>query len=99
MDRQLRILMISLEYPPFVDGGYGVLCGQVGRWLHRRGHTLFVLTTANPADEEANSGQVAVDGVAVRRVLRSYWDGTQCLYPCPGRLAHPYQERQQQQVG
>jgi hypothetical protein len=79
MDHQLRILTVSLEYPPFADGGYGVLCGQVCRWLHRRGHTLLVLTASDPTAESAESTQAMVDGVAVRRALRSYWDGTQCL--------------------
>ena len=81
MNGYLRILVVSLEYPPLADGGYGVLCGQVCRWLHQRGHTLLVLTADNPAAVLADPAPALVDGVPVRRVLRSYWDGAECLYP------------------
>jgi glycosyltransferase involved in cell wall biosynthesis len=86
MDRHLRILTISLEYPPFADGGYGILCAQVCRWLHQRGHAVLVLTGDSVAAGPADSAPAAVDGISVRLVLRSYWDGAECVYP-PFRAA------------
>jgi hypothetical protein len=80
MNRRLRILVVSLEYPPFADGGYGVLCAQVCRRLQQHGHTLLVLTVDNPAAGSTNP-PASVDGVSVRRTLCSYLDGAECLYP------------------
>jgi glycogen synthase len=44
MEQGLRILVVSLEYPPPSLGGYEIMCAQVCEWLEQRGHTLFVLT-------------------------------------------------------
>ncbi len=82
MEKHLRILNVTLDYPPPVLGGYGVMCAQVCTWLKQRGHEVLVLTTlpqeprivsVNP-DEDAGT-------VPVRRILRSYWDGSATLYP------------------
>jgi hypothetical protein len=37
MERQLRILTVTLDYPPPVRGGYAVWCHQVCTWLKQRG--------------------------------------------------------------
>jgi glycosyltransferase involved in cell wall biosynthesis len=81
MEKLLRILVISLEYPPSSIGGYGIMCAQVCEWLHQKGHDLLVLTTI-PLEIHAAQKQVMQEGsVPVRRILQSYWDGTECLYP------------------
>ncbi len=80
MEKQLRVLTVTLDYPPPLSGGYGVMCVQVCAWLKSRGHEVLVLT-ALPAERgiaEATSGED--EGIIpVRRTLRSYWDGSACL--------------------
>ncbi|MBL7007139.1 MAG: glycosyltransferase [Spirochaetia bacterium] len=41
----MNILIISNLYPPFVLGGYEILCGQVVQYLRERRHTVHVLTS------------------------------------------------------
>ena len=80
MKKQLKVLTVTLDYPPPLSGGYGVICAQVCTWLKSRGHEVLVLT-ALPADRgivEATSGEEE-GPVPVRRTLRSYWDGSACL--------------------
>jgi len=45
LEKRLRLLSITLDYPPPVLGGYGVMCAQVCTWLKQRGHEVLVLTT------------------------------------------------------
>lgn len=45
----MKILVLSNLYPPYVLGGYEILCGQVTEHLRERGHDITVLTTAMPA--------------------------------------------------
>jgi glycogen(starch) synthase len=77
MQKHLRILTVTLEYPPPSFGGYEVMCAQVCTWLKRRGHEVLVLTALlqDPgivlADVDEDEG-----AVPVRRNLRSYWDGS-----------------------
>ncbi len=59
----MKILIISNLYPPYILGGYEILCGQVVQHLEERGHSLFVLTS----DHES---PVSTD--TVRRSLRLY---------------------------
>ncbi len=80
MKKQLRLLIVTLDYPPPLLGGYGVMCAQVCAWLKQRGHAGLVLTTLPlesgivPASPDAEEGTILV-----RRILRSYWDGSACL--------------------
>jgi len=46
MKHSLRVLVISLEYPPCSIGGYEVMCAQVCQRLEQRGHDVQVLTSA-----------------------------------------------------
>jgi hypothetical protein len=86
MEKQLGVLTVTLDYPPPLSGGYGVMCAQVCTWLKRRGHEVLVLT-ALPAERGFISAASGEDEgiVPVRRTLRSYWDGSACLNP-------PFQE-------
>lgn len=79
MNKYVRILIISLEYPAFADGGYGIICKQVCEWLRQRGHDVLVLT-AIPTSTTTYIPDEAGE-VPVRRTLHSYWDGSECLYP------------------
>jgi hypothetical protein len=84
MEKCLRVLTVTLEYPPPSFGGYEVMCGQVCTWLKQRGHEMLVLT-ALPAELGTISADEDEDIVPVRRILRSYWDGLSNLDP-------PFQE-------
>jgi glycosyltransferase involved in cell wall biosynthesis len=84
MEKQLRLLTVTLEYPPPSFGGYEVMCAQVCTWLKQRGHEVLVLT-ALPAELGTISADEDEDIVPVRRILRSYWDGLSNLDP-------PFQE-------
>ncbi len=82
MEKHLRVLNVTLDYPPPVLGGYGVMCAQVCSWLKQRGHEALVLTTLPPERETVSAGSNAEEGaVLLRRILRSYWDGSACLDP------------------
>ena len=81
MKKQLRLLIVTLDYPPPVLGGYGVICAQVCDWLKRRGHEVLVITRL-PQEPGMiiSAGSNAEEGVVpVRCILRSYWDGSACL--------------------
>jgi len=84
MEKQLRLLTVTLEYPPPSFGGYEVMCAQVCTWLKQCGHEVLVLT-ALPAELGTISADEDEDIVPVRRILRSYWDGLSNLDP-------PFQE-------
>src|SRR2546425_2532858 len=80
LEKRLRLLSITLDYPPPVLGGYGVMCAQVCTWLKQRGHEVLVLTTLPLEPGIVSAGSGAEEGaVPVRRTLRSYWDGSACL--------------------
>ena len=80
IEKQLRVLSITLDYPPPPFGGYGVICAQVCTWLRQRGHEVLVLTTLPLEPGIVAAGSDAEEGaVPVRRTLRSYWDGSACL--------------------
>ena len=81
MKKHLRILVVSLKYPPSAIGGYSVMCAQVCEWLHQQGHDLFVLTSVPIEADAAQEVDLREGSIPVRRVLRSYWDGAKCLYP------------------
>lgn len=81
MEKGLRILIVSLAYPPPSFGGYEIMCAQICGWLEQHGHTLFVLTSA-PLEVHATKERIAQGGsILVRRTLHCYWDGAVCLYP------------------
>ncbi len=85
-EKRLRLLIVTLDYPPPVLGGYGVMCAQVCTWLKRRGHEVLVLTRLPQERETVSAAPDAEEGaVPVRHILRSYWDGSACLDP-------PFQE-------
>jgi glycosyltransferase involved in cell wall biosynthesis len=86
MEKHLRILTVTLEYPPPSFGGYEVMCAQVCTWLKQHGHEVLVLTALpqKPGSIEAASDK-GEGAVPVRRILRSYWDGLANLEP-------PFQE-------
>jgi glycosyltransferase involved in cell wall biosynthesis len=86
VEQQLRVLSVTLDYPPPVLGGYGVMCAQVCTWLKQRGHEVLVLATLPPEPGMVSAGPDTEEGaVPVRRILRSYWDGSANLDP-------PFQE-------
>ena len=80
MEKQLRVLNVTLDYPPPLFGGYGAMCAQVCTWLKQRGHEVLVLTTLPPelgiisTDSDEDEGTIPVC-----RILRSYWDGSATL--------------------
>ena len=76
MEKQLRLLTVTLDYPPPVLGGYGVMCAHVCTWLKQRGHEVLVLTRLPQERETVSADPDAEEGaISVRRILRSYWDG------------------------
>jgi glycogen synthase len=98
MQKQLRILTVTLDYPPPLLGGYGVMCAQVCTWLKRRGHEVLVLTTPPPAMGIISADSDEDEGtVPVRRILRSYWDGSANLDP-PFQEALAIEQHNQSQV-
>src|SRR6185312_1318676 len=96
MKRSLRMLAISLEYPPCSIGGYGVMCAQVCEWLRQRGHGIQVLTTVPLATLSLGKGPLWEGPIPVRRTLHSYWDGRNCLYPPFGEALAIERENQAQ---
>jgi glycosyltransferase involved in cell wall biosynthesis len=78
MEKHLRILTVTLDYPPPLSGGYGVMCAQVCSWLKSRGHEVLVITTL-PAERGIISAVSDEGIVPALRILRSYWDGSACL--------------------
>src|SRR5713226_1136486 len=82
VEQRLRVLIVTLDYPPPVLGGYGVMCSQVCAWLKQRGHEVLVLTTLPLEPGMVSAAPDAEEGaVSVRRILRSYWDGSANLDP------------------
>jgi glycosyltransferase involved in cell wall biosynthesis len=76
MERRFRILIVSLDYPPPVQGGYGVWCHQICSWLKQRGHDILVLTVAPQRTEHLTE-----EDIPVQRLLQCYWNGSECVYP------------------
>ena len=81
MQRSLRVLTISLAYPPCSIGGYAVLCAQICQRLFQRGHDVPVLTSVPLAVPAPGEAAWPVGSIPVHRTVRSYWDGRDCLYP------------------
>jgi glycogen synthase len=64
----MNILIISNLYPPYVLGGYEILCGQVVQYLKERQHTLHILTSDHGVgSENRTNGEDSVS-----RSLRLY---------------------------
>ncbi len=98
MEKHLRVLNVTLDYPPPVLGGYGVMCAQVCTWLKQRGHEMLVLTRLPPEPGIVSAGQGTEEGaVTVSRTLRSYWDGSANLDP-PFQEALAIEQHNQAQV-
>jgi hypothetical protein len=81
MEKHLRILLITLNYPPPVLGAYGVMCAQVANPLSLRGHEVHVLTRSQEEQESSRVKREVKGTIQVWRVLRSYWDGSGGLTP------------------
>lgn len=96
MEKRLRVLTVTLEYPPPSFGGYEVMCGQVCTWLKQRGHEVLVLT-ALPSALGTISADEDEDIIPVRRILRSYWDGLSNLDP-PFQEALAIEQHNQEQM-
>ncbi len=47
----MKILILSNLFPPFVLGGYEILCSQVCKDLATRGHEIVILTSRHGLDE------------------------------------------------
>ena len=62
-NNSMKILILSNLYPPYVLGGYEILCEQVVKHLEQRGHTIHILTT----DHES-----AVGNDHIERTLKVY---------------------------
>ncbi len=97
MMHSLRVLAISLEYPPCSIGGYEVMCAQVCEWLGQRGHDVQVLTSVPLAVPPIGEDAWREGSLTVRRTLHSYWDGLDCLYP-PFREALAIEQANQAQL-
>src|SRR5258708_1342103 len=98
MEKPLRILIVTLDYPPPVLGGYGGMCAQVCTWLKRRGHEVLVLTRLPREPGVISAGPDEDEGIVpVRRILRSYWDGSACL-DLPFQEALAVEQHNQAQV-
>src|SRR5215469_8919753 len=98
MEKQLRVLTVTLDYPPPLSGGYGVMCAQVCSWLKSRGHEVLVLTPIPLEQETVLAGPDAEElAVPVRRILRSYWDGSACL-DLPFQVALTVEQHNQAQM-
>jgi glycogen synthase len=86
MKEHLRILTVTLEYPPPSFGGYEVMCAQVCTWLKQHGHEVLVLTALPQEPGIIEAAAYEDEGtIPVCRILRSYWDGSANLDP-------PFQE-------
>ncbi len=92
---RLRILVVTLEYPPHTISGYGLMCEQVCEWLGQRGHDVCMLT-AEPLDTPVAAEETG-GSAPVRWTLRSYWDGSHCLYP-PFREALAIERHNQEEL-
>ena len=98
MEKRLRVLTVTLEYPPPSFGGYEVMCAQVCTWLKQHGHEVLVLTTLPQEPGIVSAAPDAEEGaVPVRRILRSYWDGSANLDP-PFQEALAVEQHNQAQV-
>ena len=62
----MRILVVTNLFPPYVLGGYEILCSQVVDRLRAHGHTVHVITS----DHGAGPDREAFPGVS--RVLKLY---------------------------
>ncbi len=75
MEYPLRLLVLSLEYPPPALGGYEVMCANVCQWLARQGHAVQVLTTspqqARVSSEDARGADEIAGGLQTARNLTS----------------------------
>ncbi|HAM03630.1 MAG TPA: hypothetical protein DCQ30_15610 [Acidimicrobiaceae bacterium] len=88
----MRILVLTNMYPPHAFGGYERQCSDVVRRWVAAGHEVLVLTSdvRLPVEDRrfaADADEEEVSGLAVRRVLKLYWDNHVVLRPSVwGRL-------------
>lgn len=64
----MKIAIISNLYPPHYLGGYEILCAQVCKELHKRGHKIVVLTSIHGIDQPCVDQQE----FAIHRKLQLY---------------------------
>ncbi|BBM86908.1 glycosyltransferase family 4 protein [Candidatus Uabimicrobium amorphum] len=53
----MKIAIISNLYPPYYLGGYEILCAQVCKELHNRGHKIVVLTSQHGVEKACVESQ------------------------------------------
>jgi len=51
----MKILIISNLFPPYVVGGYEILCGEVADALKNMGHDVYVLTSNFGTDQKSQN--------------------------------------------
>ena len=64
----MKILVVTNLFPPYVLGGYEILCGQVCERLVQRGHRLTVLASTHGSEGQVEPG----DSQNVKRLLSLY---------------------------
>ena len=67
----MKILIITNLYPPYVLGGYEILCGQVVHSLLQLGHSITILTSVHGTPDGVPSQDI-VEGCMVTRSLRLF---------------------------
>ncbi|MBF0543702.1 MAG: glycosyltransferase family 4 protein [Candidatus Riflebacteria bacterium] len=70
----MRILIVGNLYPPYVFGGYEILCSQVVEELLLRGHSIYILTSDFATETQKHKGESNVE-----RILKLTTD-----FPRPG---------------
>ena len=67
----MNILIITNLYPPYVLGGYEILCGQVVHSLLQHGHRITILTSVH-GTADGVPVQDIIEGCMVTRSLRLF---------------------------
>ncbi|MDP8228112.1 MAG: glycosyltransferase, partial [Candidatus Electryoneaceae bacterium] len=73
----MKLLIISNLYPPYVLGGYEILCHQVSNELKARGHQVVVLTSTHGVEDGVEDGVQDDPSENIHRVFKLYLPFTQ----------------------
>ena len=69
----MKILIITNLFPPYVLGGYEILCGQVCKLLADKGHSISVLTTTHGLNDNCSQkNENFYPNIIVDRLLNVY---------------------------